>query len=389
MAKWSAAPGKHVALLIEASRAYARGLVRGVARYNREHAGWLLSYTPQEPRQLARWLADWHGDGILARIDDRRTAAAVLAKGLPVVELRRLLDLGLPTIGPDDCAVSRLAIEHLVERGFRQFGFCAAPRGAHPSMDARREHFTAAVAAAGYRCVCFEMRPSRRGVGVWEAEPPRLAEWIAALPKPTGVMACNDDCGLQVLDACRQAGVLVPDELAVIGAGNDDCLCSLAVPPLTSVDLHPQRIGYEAAALLARMMSRRARSPKQMLVAPRGVVMRMSTDVLATEDEAVLAAVRFIRQHACEAIQVGAVLRHVKMSRAALEPRMKAVLQRTIHQEIERVRIQRVCEMLATIDAPLKQIAQRAGYRYPEYMMRAFRRVTGETPGQYRKRLRM
>lgn len=389
MARRSRSPTpRRVALLIEASRAYARGLVRGVAQYNREHKEWSVTFTPRgldDPPPA--WLRDWRGDGVLARIGDRRMARAVAAKGVPVVELRRAMSgLGFPAIGPDDGAVSRLIFEHYLQRGFRHLAFVGVPQGCHPSMDARAEHFGRLASDAGLPCQFLRMTgDGRRNNDPRQTR--RLARFLQSLPKPVAVMATNDDLGLLVLDACRRAGILVPDEVAVGGAGNDDCLCSLAVPPLTSVDLDPQRIGYEAAALLDQMMAGR-HVASEILVPPRGIVTRMSTDVLATDDQSVVRAVRFIRAHACEFLHVGDVLRHVHVSRAALEPRIKAVLGRTIHQEIQRVQIDHVKQWLTTSDAPLKRIAASAGFRYAEYMMRVFRRATGQTPSQYRKRAR-
>jgi LacI family transcriptional regulator len=375
-----------VALLIEASRAYARGLVRGVAQYNRQHHGWTVFYSPRgldDPPPA--WLRSWEGDGILARINDRRMAQAVARKRVPVVELRRVsAQPGLPSIGPDDAAVARLAAEHLRQCGFEQFGFVGLPRGTHPAMDLRADAFEQCLAEWSMPCARLHLRRDRRG-DFWEQRCAEIVAWLRRLPKPAGIMACNDDLGLLVLDACRRASILVPDEVAVAGVGNDECLCDLAVPPLSSVDLDPQRIGYEAAAMLDCLMARRPLAEPNGRVPPRGVVARASTDVLAIADQGVVRAVRWIRQRACGPLKVADVLREACMSRAALEPRLKQTLGRTIHQEIDRVRIARVKELLLTTTAPLKQIAQQAGYRYPEYMMRVFRRTTGQTPGDFRK----
>jgi len=380
-------PQRRVALFVEASRAYARGLVRGVAQYNRQQGRWSVFFTPQGPNDPPPgWLKDWKGDGILARIDNRPMAEALLATGLPVIDLRRgLTDLGLPTIGPDDAAVARWACDHLLERGFRTFGFFGTPRGLHPSMDARAEWFGRLVEEAGCSCDVFQGRRRRSTQEGWETELDRVVAWLRTLPKPVGVMAANDDRGLQLLDACRRAGVLVPDDVAVVGVGNDDCLCNLSLPPLTSIDLNPQRIGYEAAALLDRWMAQPDQPPGHLQVEPRGIVTRMSTDVLATDDQAVIRAVKYIRAHACDRIRVGDVLRQVRMSRGALEPRFKQILGHTIHQEIQRVQIERVKELLLNTGSPLKNIARQAGFNYPEYMMRVFRQATGQTPAEYRR----
>lgn len=382
---------RRVALLVEASWAYTRGLVRGVARYNREHKHWALYFTPHEANSppLA-WLSAWDGDGILARIDNPALAEALLKRGLPVIDLRRSLPgLGLPTAGPDDAAVARLAVAHLRERGFRHFGFLGLPRGQHPSMDARAEHFVRLVGEAGGTCSVLAVRGHRPLQEDWEADLARILHWLKKLPRPVGIMAGDDDRGVQLLDACRRAGVRVPDEVAVIGVGNDDCLCGLSLPPLTSIDLKPQRIGYEAARLLDEMMATGQRTAPSLYIEPHGIVTRTSTDVLATDDETVVRAAEFIRAHACEQIHVNDVLRHARTSRAVLEPRFKEILGRTIFQEIQRVRVERVKELLRSTNAGLKQISRQAGFSYPEHMMRVFRQATGQTPTAYRESWRM
>ncbi len=308
---------RRVALLIEATNGYARGLLHGVARYAHEHGRWTIYF---EPRALdeppPKWLKGWKGDGILARIGNRRTAKAVMAVHSPVVELRRMLSLpGIPAIGPDHAAVARLAFDHLRERGFRHFAFCGLPRGQDPPLDDRADAFVACLRSAELACSVF---PADRRTG-WEQEQHRLARWIRDLPKPVAVMTCQDNRGLQVLRACTQTGIAVPDQVAVIGAGNDDCLCNLSDPPLSSVDLAPETIGYEAAALLERMMNGCPPPSSALLVQPRGIVTRFSTDVLATEDEVVSRTVGFIRGRARDNIQVGDVLAHVKLSRSGLE----------------------------------------------------------------------
>lgn len=377
---------KHVALLVETSRAYGRGLVRGVARYHRQNSCWSVFFQPHgldDPPP--EWLRRWRGDGILARIGNRRVAEAVRAVGVPVVELRGVLtDLGYPFIGVDNLAVARLALDHLRARAFHKLAFCGLPPGVHPLMDDRCDYFRRLAVESGFACHVYPARRAGR-THSWEQEQERLARWIKTLPLPTGVMTCNDDRGLQVLDACRRAEVMVPDEVAVVGVDNDECLCELAIPPLTSIDVLPDRIGYEAAATLDAMMSGRACDDGPVLLAPRGIVVRQSTDVLATDDREVAHAVAFIRQRACGRIQMADVLAHVGLSRSVLEPRLKRVLGRTIRQEIQRVRIERAKELLAATDLPIKQIASRCGFRYVQYLTRVFRDGVGRTPAEYRK----
>jgi LacI family transcriptional regulator len=197
-------------------------------------------------------------------------------------------------------------------------------------------------------------------------------------------MAGNDERGLQVLDACRRAGARVPDDVAVIGVDDDEHLCELSIPPMTSVDVNAEQIGYAAAELLDRLMSGRKPPTVPTLLAPRGVVTRRSTDVLASEDPVVNKAVAFIRENRGRGLQVTDVISHLKMSRASLEPRIKKVLGRTIHQEIQRVQLERVKELLVGSPMPIKQIAREGGFSCVQYLTRVFRTATGETPARYR-----
>jgi LacI family transcriptional regulator len=377
---------QHVAILIETSRAYGRGLIRGISRYNAERGQWSTYFQPQglgDPPPP--WLANWHGDGIIARIEDRRLARAVAQSRRPVVNLRGTLsDVAFPFIGSDNEAIGRMGADHLLERGFQQFAFCGLPRGYHPGLDRRGDCFQRFIEKAGYPCEVLHP-PLRKRSPSWEQDQKWLARWIARLPKPIAIMATNDDRGLQLLDACRRVGAVVPDEVAVLGVDNDEYLCGLSLPPLSSIDVDSEKTGYQAAALLDRIMDGK-RPPKRIAeTPPAGVVTRRSTDVLATDDHDVIRAVQYIRENACLAIQVPDILQHVSMSRAALEPRFRSVLGRTLHQEVQRVRIERAKSLLAETDLPIKQIASQSGFKNVQYLTRVFSAVVGQPPAAFRK----
>ncbi len=377
-------PMRHVALLIETSGSYGRGLLRGVSKYNREHGGWSTYFHPHglgDPPPP--WLTNWHGDGILARIDTPEIANLLLHSGVPVVNLRGTVgELQFPYVGPDHDQIARLAAEHLLERGLKHFAFCGKPAGVHPGLDERGVTFAEVVRAAGGTCDVF---PADCPPDNWEMEQELLSKWLDSLPKPVGVMACNDERGLQVLDACRRCGAIVPDEVAVIGADNDEHLCDLSIPPLTSVDVNAEHIGYTAAALLDEIMMRgKSSTPTGQRLAPRGIFTRLSTDTVASDDDEVNRALRYIRENGCQGLRVVDVLAHMGMSRATLQQRLKRVIGRTIHEEIERVRLARVKELLLSPDMTIKQVARATGFSSVQYMTRVFRAAMGETPARYR-----
>lgn len=381
----------HVALLIETSREYARGLLRGVARYHQEHGPWSIYFEPHgldEPPPA--WLKAWRGDGILARIDNRRMADAILRTGIPAVDVRGAFqNLGLPFIGVDNRPVSRLAFDHLVDCGLENFAFCGTPRGENPNQDWRCDTFRQLVEDAGGRCHVY-LGKGRRGVRRdWERGQQEIARWLRGLPKPVGVMTCHDDRGHQVLEACRRADLKVPDEVAVIGVDNDPFLCNLCTPPLTSIDVNAARIGYEAAGQLAFLMNG-GKAPREpvLLGPPRGVAPRQSTDMLAIEDEEVASAIRFVRENAVKGITVQDVLKRATRSPSTLERRIKRLLGRTIKAEITRVKLSRARLLLCESELPVSKIALRCGFSEPRYFCEVFRIHEGMTATTYRQKFR-
>jgi LacI family transcriptional regulator len=380
---------RHVALLIGTSGAYARALLRGIARYNRERGLWVTYHWPHGlHEELPKWLKGWQGHGVIARVGTRRLANGLRRLGVPVVNLRSaILDVKYPRVGSDNAAVANLAAEHLMDLGLKNFAFCNTPRGFHLGHDERADAFAGSIGRAGGRCHTYTA-VAAPGRDAWAKEQRRLTGWLRSLPKPVGIMACNDEKGVEVLTACRQAGLRVPDDVAVVGVDNDEALCDLSLPPMTSIDVNADQIGYEAAALLERMMAGGAAGaqPASVSVPPRGVVPRPSTNTLFSGDAEVDRAVAFIRENAARRLLVSDVTRHVSLSRALLEPRFKRAVGRTIHQEIQRVRLNRAKALLVGSSLPIKQVAAASGFAGVPYLTRVFHRVTGETPAEYRRR---
>ena len=378
-----------VALLIETSNAYARGLLEGVTAYLREHRSWSI-YLSEHGRghSVPAWLRGWKGQGIIARIENRRIARAVVDCGLPTVDLSaaRLLP-NLPWVETDNEAIARLGLEHLRDRGFRNIGFCGLTN--YNWSIWRCEHFQRLAKEAGLTCSAHMVRARGDRAADWSAEQTEMARWVSHLPRPAGVMACFDIRGRQLLEACRSAGVRVPDDVAVVGVDNDTVLCELSNPPLSSVIPDTRRTGYVAAELLDRMMSGRRVPAVPHLVKPLGLAARRSSDALAIADPDVSAAVRYIRERACEGIGVEQVLQTVPLSRRVLESRFQRLVGRTPHQEIVRVQVERARELLSETDLPLKAVAERIGVRHAEYLSVMFRRATGVPPGAYRREHRI
>lgn len=388
-------PLRRVALLIEASRGYGRGLLRGIARYARTHDHWSVFYQECRLGDLPSWLPDWKGDGIIARIESRAMAQSILRKGLPVVDVRNLLpDLGVPVADTDNRAIVQLAVEVFLRRGFRRVAFCGF-KGANYS-DTRESHLIEAATEHKLECNVYRpMQPvfqpsSSSSSKTFEYEQHGLVyeqdleEWLRQLPHPIALLACNDIRGQQVLNACRRLGITVPDDIAVLGVDDDQIVCELATPPLSSIDPNPAGVGYEAARLLDTMMDGQPPPPTPILVPPARCVERRSTDVLAVEDPAVAKALRFIRHHGLEPISVEEVTRQAGLSRRVLERRFRRIVGRSPKAEIIRVCLERVRTLLWQTELPIAQVAAKVGFEHLEHFHVLFKKHVGMTPGQYR-----
>jgi LacI family transcriptional regulator len=373
-----------VALLVETTRTYTRELLAGVRRYIATHGPWstFLELRALESTPPA-WLRNWDGDGILTRTFTRETAGLIKASGLPAVELRATnLPGRRPFVGMDNAHIGRAVAEHFFERGYRQFA--AYSLKTERFFVERVVNFVSTVEAMGWRC--SELPESSPGsIRNWEQNQARLIAWIAQLPKPVGIFAANDQLGVHLLEACQRAGVAVPEEVAVVGAENEETLCAFATPPLSSVRFDGHSVGYAAAELLGRLMRGENPGRAELLIPPKGIVVRASSDELVINDPLVARAARLIRENATAGLNVESLCRKLNASRSTLDRRMKAALKRSPKEEINRIRFREVMRLLRETDHPIEVIAQQTGFAHGQYLQTAFKQVYGQTPGQFRQ----
>lgn len=377
---------KRVALLIETSRSYGRALLRGVKQYSTEHGPWSLFV---EVRDLESkpppWLASWDGDGILTRTGSDAIARAVHRSSVPAVELRSPRRGGdFPFVGVDNQAVAAMVAGHLMERGFKSFGVYSIED--ETFFVERRDAFIECLRIHGFDCDEHRQTGVSEKSRQWEQQQRDLVAWVERLPKPAGVLACTDQLGCWLLDACWRSGIKVPEQVAVVGVENDDSIATISTPPLSSVRLAGERIGYEAAATLDAMMNGSPPPSEPQLLKPICVETRMSSDTVAVDDQVVSRAITLIREQACSGMNVSELLDQLQISRSSLERRFRAALGRTPGEEITRLRVEHVCELLRQTDLGLQAISDRTGFNTPQYMLEVFRKATGTTPGSYRKR---
>jgi LacI family transcriptional regulator len=392
-----------VAVILDAARPYDRLIIAGVATFARERTQWSL-YVEEDPLQKLPDLARWHGQGIIANFDDRRVATAIRGLGIPVVGVGggygwHEASSGIPYIYTDNQVIGRLGAEHLLACGFETLAFCGYPRTATSGWSEERSAaFAQACGRAKRPCHAFSGRHgnARR----WADLQGELIRWLSQLPKPLGLMACNDVRARHVLDACRTLGLRVPHDVAVLGVDNDEMICELTDPPLSSIDQAARRIGYEAAATLDRLMQpaeeastgrgrrgqphRSQAGAQRIVVPPIGVVARASTDTLATSDPAVVETLHALRRTPWMRPAVEALAAAVGLSRTSLESRFKAAVGRSLHEEYIRLRLAATRRLITGSDLPLKTVAARTGFPSVQYMTTFLRRHTGLTPARLR-----
>jgi LacI family transcriptional regulator len=372
-----------VVLLIESSRSSGRSLLRGIADYARYHGPWAFYWEPGGLEKAWPQLKTLDADGIILRdvekIDD------VLAYGLPAVVVghsRREVP-GLANVITDSKAIGLMGAEHLLGCGFRQFAYCGFPD--LPWSLLRGESFSQRLGQDGFD-VHFYPFPTDGNLPGWKGERHYMAEWLKSLPKPLGIMACNDDRGEQVIEACKVAGLNVPDEVGIIGADNDELVCDLSDPPMSSIAISFERAGYESARVLACLMRGRRVAQQKIVVPATHVVPRRSTDTVAAGDRQVARALRFIREHTREVLSVPDVARAAGLSRRVLEKRFKRTLRRSILSEIRRIRVDQICRMLVETNQSISQIGSALGYSGTEHLARYFRQEKNMTPLAYRRK---
>ena len=372
-----------VVLLVESSRASGRAILKGVADFARYHGPWSFFWEPAGMEKATPMLKSLDADGIILRDTDK--LSEVRAFGIPAVVFgySREEIPGLINVVTDSATIGGMAAEHLLQCGFKRFACCSYRRT--PWAEQRVKSFAERIRAAGFELHEYTA-PTPARVN-WPKERRAMVKWLEALPKPVGLMACNDDCGVQVMEACKMAGLPVPDAVGVVGADNDELVCGLADPAMSSVAVNFERAGYELAQALDRLMKRKRRVPSKIIVQATHIVPRRSTDVVAVEDAPVARALRFIRDHTRGPVTVDEVARTVGLSRRVLERRFRRELNSSILKEIRRVRTDQIARLLLETPLSVGDIAESLGFSDVQHFARYFRAGKQSSPLAYRRRL--
>lgn len=378
-----------MAVLVDTSTSWGRRIHTGIHNYERQQGPWQVFVEARGMEEPLRVPAGWRGDGVIARVGSPGMVRELEALGLPVVNVSgiELKGARFPVVSTDLGASAELAVRHFLDRGFHHFAYFSLLGLTYVAR--HQAAFVRAVERAGGDFASFAVRPMAGAEPDWNLDLARVGAWLRGLPKPVAILTWNPSSGREVIYACQEAGLLVPEEVAVLSGADDDLLCEVLHVPLSAILVAAEQIGHQAAATLDQLLSGRPAPDGPTLIPPLRIVTRQSTDTLAIRDPVMVKALNFIRNQAGHPRGVPDVAAAAGVSRRVLERRFSEVLGRSPAFEIRRVRLTRAKRLLEETDLPMPDVAEASGFGSPEYMAQVFQAELHCTPLRYRKETRL
>ena len=386
-----------VALLIETSRESGRDMLRGILDYSRRYGHWSIHITPGDIRNMSLPdMKSWGGNGIIARVTSIEVAQSIVAAKIPAI-LVGLDDHWLegnsplarfPELKSNSYAIGQMAAEYYLEQKYAYYAFIGEVEDRTWSQ-VRQNAFLTRLAEAGYACHLYHPPPKEESD--WGIEQKRLRAWRRSLPKPVALFTSTDARGRQILEACLVERISVPEQVAVLGVDNDEVMCGISNPPLSSIVMDTKRGAYRAAELLDSIMKHKSRRNEKrkaekeiVYYEPLHIVSRRSTGVMHIEDPVVSQALRYIAEFAVKGINVADVVRHVVVARRTLEIKFRTILGRSLHDEIKRVKLLQVKMFLLNSQLPIAEIAVLCGFESVSHMKQSFQKEFGKRVSSFR-----
>lgn len=378
-----------VLLLADFSEEYFKRILLGVAKFSKEHGPWEFCRMPIYYREtlgvegILKWAVEWQTSGMLVQMNNDADAEKLKNAGFPVIAqdfMERFSDL--PNITGDYYETGKMGADYFLKRGFVNFAYYGFTSFVWSRE--RGEGFKEYLKERGFD-VSFFIGDNLYRPEFWYYKPSALSDWIKGLPKPVAIMACDDNRGQHLTEACKLAGIKIPEEVAVLGVDNDELVCTLSDPPLSSIALNAERAGYEAAKLLNQLMTYPGSIGHDVIVSPIQVITRQSTDIYATPDKEIAKALKYIHQNINTTLMVNTILGEVPLSRRSFEIRFKKVAGVSVHQYILKLKIGRIAKLLVETDKTVNEIAQETGFTDVKNIARLFKQTKGCSPISYRK----
>lgn len=370
-----------VAILVSSTFNWGRQIMQGILAYTSEFGPWHIWVKPDMHDQFDKLADNWNGDGIIARVASNELANDLSDSGLPVVNVSdaSIDGFNAPMIRTNDRISVQMAAEHFITRGFRNIAFIGPQFMPNPLWYGKAFEEELALRDLPLSTFPYASKESR--------DADALAAWLKSLPKPCAILSWGINSARQIITTCLQVGINVPHDIAVLSGHYDDLLSHTVSPALSGILIPTEQIGYQAAKKLHQMMQGENVPADETLIPPLGIRERLSTDTLAVEDPQLVKVVEYIKKHAFESITTNDILNAIPMARRSLDRRFQKAFGRTPPEEIKRIRINKVRQLLADTDLPMQNIAEACGFSTYNYLTHVFKQTTGETPSEYRKKM--
>lgn len=377
-----------VILLTDFSEEYAKLLLKGIVKYSKEHEPWVVCRMPLSYRDMLgikgviKWAMKWKADAIIGQFYPNDNVS--LFKEYNIIAIAQDFKVRfkeIPNITGAHHLAGRMGAEYLIQRGFKNFGFYGF-KDIVWSQE-RSEGFKSELARQGminnyyeYQNIDFK--------DLWSYESDILIEWLKDIPKPIALMACDDNQGHHITELCKQYDIRVPEEISILGVDNDETICTLSAPPLSSINQAVEKGGYEAAALIDRLKNDPDAQIEDIIVYPTHIITRESTDIYATEDKNISTVLKYIHQNSDKKLNVPDIAKLVPLSRRLLETKFKLVTGQAIYSYILNLRIEKFAQKLLETNAPIVEIALEMDFSDYKNISRQFKNIKGCTPSEYR-----
>lgn len=379
-----------IILLIDFAESYSKSLLKGISKYSREYGPWIFCRMPLFHREtvgidgILKWALEWGADGVIGQLYNDPDIEKIVQAGIPVIAQdfkERFTEI--PNITGAYREAGTMAADYFLKKGFKNFAFYGFSDIVWSRE--RAEGFEERLNKKGHKVHYFEHKKARSSEQ-WYYKPSSLSRWLKSLPKPIALMACDDNQGQHITEACRHSGIRIPEEVAVLGVDNDEMICELSDPPLSSIGQDAEKGGYDAARLMDHMIRNGMAEFHDILVKPTQVITRHSTDIYATNDNYIASSLKYIHQNIDKNLHVDEVVKQVPLSRRALEKRFQDITGYPIYKYIFNLRIEKFTKKLLETDMTVFEIAMDMGLNDSKNIARQFRQVKGCTPIEYRNR---
>jgi LacI family transcriptional regulator len=379
-----------VIFLTDLSEEYAKNLLKGIVRYSKEHDPWVLCKMPfsyrveHEVEGVLQWAKEWKADGIIAQFYNTDQVGIFKKNGISAIAQdfkSRFTEI--PNITGAHHQTGRMGADYFIRKGFKNFAFYGFKDIVWSSE--RCEGFRNEISKYDLDKHFYEYQNTELKE-LWYYESAPLVAWLKMLPKPIAMMACDDNQGQHIAEICKQCGLKIPEEIALLGVDNDEVICTLSDPPLSSINQAVEKGGYEAAELMDKMIRNPQKQYGDVVVHPTHIITRQSTDIFATTDKYISAVLKFIHQNTDKKLNIDQITRMAPLSRRLLENRFKQEIGLPIYSYIMNLRIEKFAHKLIETDAPIVEITHEMEFSDYKNIARLFKKIKGITPSEYRNK---